>query len=456
MVAPESDTASSSQTEGDVISPPHDDSQDALNEGLCDLKLSEEKSSDGWLGADGEEELDLEPDSLKKGKEGKSVKPRYPVRLEQPDCPFYLRYASCRFGMKCKFNHPHPPKKKKNNKAKPGKSSDADQSDDKGKEVSSEYVEQREPQGVNEEKNKIIIEQKELEAFKGKDKESTSGAFVQECKYFSTPGGCKFGKSCRYLHPEGKPDVPPVELNFLGLPIRPSEKECPYYMRTGSCKYSTYCKFNHPDPTVVALQGENRDNNNKKSNNYGSSKEKAAPTTQAHPPVPVPSVPSWPEQGTALKEPMQYAAAAPPSYAPGIMPPHGIFPNQDWNGYQVPVNPYFVPVQNYQPANVSHASMHHQPPFDEYPERPGQPECQHFVRNGFCKYKHACKFHHPKGHASSNSPGALTSVGLPLNPDQPVCVYYSHWGVCKFGPACRYHHPLNHGPSAAMTGPQSS
>lgn len=88
---------------------------------------------------------------------------------------------------------------------------------------------------------------------------------------------------------------------------------------------------------AVASQGENRDNNNKKSNNYGSSKEKAAPTTQAHPQVPVPSVPSWPEQGTALKEPMQYAAAAPPSYAPGLMQPHGIFPNQDWNGYQVVV-----------------------------------------------------------------------------------------------------------------------
>lgn len=118
MVATESDTASSSQTEGDVISPPHDDSQEALNEGLCDLKLSEEKSSDGWLEADGAEELDLELelDSPKKGKEGKAVKPRYPVRQEQPDCSFYLRYASCRFGMKCKFNHPHPPKKKKNNK----------------------------------------------------------------------------------------------------------------------------------------------------------------------------------------------------------------------------------------------------------------------------------------------------------------------------------------------------
>jgi Zinc finger C-x8-C-x5-C-x3-H type (and similar) len=117
MVLPESDTASSSQTEGDVISPSCDHPQEALIEGFHDLKLSEEKSGDALEGIDGgEKELDLESDSPKKWKDGKAAKLRYPLRPGQPDCSFYLRYASCRFGMKCKFNHPHPPKKKKNNK----------------------------------------------------------------------------------------------------------------------------------------------------------------------------------------------------------------------------------------------------------------------------------------------------------------------------------------------------
>jgi Zinc finger C-x8-C-x5-C-x3-H type (and similar) len=108
-------------------------------------------------------------------------------------------------------------------------------------------------------------------------------------------------------------------------------------MRTGSCKYSTNCKFHHPDPTAVASQEENHDSNSKKNNNHGTFKEKAQPTTQAHQPVPVPPVQSWPEQGTTLKEPMHYIAPSPPSYGPGMVPPHGIFPNQDWNGYQVVV-----------------------------------------------------------------------------------------------------------------------
>nr|CAD1837137.1 unnamed protein product [Ananas comosus var. bracteatus] len=39
-----------------------------------------------------------------------------------------------------------------------------------------------------------------------------------------------------------------VELNFLGLPIRPGKRECPFYMRTENCKFSANCKFHHPDP----------------------------------------------------------------------------------------------------------------------------------------------------------------------------------------------------------------
>ncbi|KAK9926735.1 hypothetical protein M0R45_023948 [Rubus argutus] len=73
-----------------------------------------------------------------------------------------------------------------------------------------------------------------------------------ECKYYLRPGGCKYGKACRYNHGKGKPSVASVvELNFLGLPIRQGERECPYYMRNGSCKYGSNCRFNHPDPTAA-------------------------------------------------------------------------------------------------------------------------------------------------------------------------------------------------------------
>jgi hypothetical protein len=40
-------------------------------------------------------------------------RPRFPRRPQEPDCAYYLKFGTCRFGMKCKFNHPA---RKKNNR----------------------------------------------------------------------------------------------------------------------------------------------------------------------------------------------------------------------------------------------------------------------------------------------------------------------------------------------------
>lgn len=39
------------------------------------------------------------------------VKVRFPRRSGEPDCSYYLKFGTCRFGMKCKFNHPARKKK---------------------------------------------------------------------------------------------------------------------------------------------------------------------------------------------------------------------------------------------------------------------------------------------------------------------------------------------------------
>ncbi|KAG8048611.1 hypothetical protein GUJ93_ZPchr0009g2114 [Zizania palustris] len=39
-------------------------------------------------------------------------RPRFPRRPGELDCTYYVKFGSCRFGMKCKFNHPS--RKKKN------------------------------------------------------------------------------------------------------------------------------------------------------------------------------------------------------------------------------------------------------------------------------------------------------------------------------------------------------
>lgn len=53
---------------------------------------------------------------------------------------------------------------------------------------------------------------------------------------------------------------------------------------------------------------------------------------------------------------------------------------------------------------------------EEYPERPGQPECSYFIKFGDCKYRSNCKFHHPKSRISKANASTLNDKGLPLRP----------------------------------------
>lgn len=55
---------------------------------------------------------------------------------------------------------------------------------------------------------------------------------------------------------------------------------------------------------------------------------------------------------------------------------------------------------------------------EEYPERPGEPDCSFFLKTGDCKFKFNCKFNHPKNRnirAKANS-FTLNDEGLPLRP----------------------------------------
>ncbi|CAN1128708.1 Zinc finger CCCH domain-containing protein 63 [Linum perenne] len=53
---------------------------------------------------------------------------------------------------------------------------------------------------------------------------------------------------------------------------------------------------------------------------------------------------------------------------------------------------------------------------DEYPERPGQPDCSYFLKTGGCKYRSNCKFNHPKVRITKSPSCVLSDKGLPLRP----------------------------------------
>ncbi|KAL6997051.1 hypothetical protein U1Q18_007174 [Sarracenia purpurea var. burkii] len=284
-------------------------------------------------------------------KDGRYGSYPYPVRPGAEDCPYYMRTWSCKFGSNCKFNH--PPRRK-------------NQAAEENGEEKEEYTKRP---------GKI------------------------ECKYYLRSGGCKFGKACRYNHSRGRTPVAPiVEFNFLGLPIRSGEKECPYYMRNGSCKYGSNCRFNHPDPSAMGgSDAPSGYGNGGYVSSHGASQ--AAMSSWLSPRVLNETVPFVP-------------VMLPPT--PGVPSP-----NAEWNGYQtsvyqapqrrLPMPPAFA-LNNVADTNF-YTHRKHQMVVDEFPERPGQPECSYFLKTGDCKYRSGCKFHHPKNRLPMSATFALSDKG---------------------------------------------
>ncbi|KAL2321723.1 hypothetical protein Fmac_026102 [Flemingia macrophylla] len=328
---------------------------------------------------EGEVDGDGDGDGVEKRDDSSSgVTHQFPLRPEAEDCAFYMKTGNCKFGFNCKFNHPI----------------------------------RRKSQAVKEKA--------------GEREEPTDRSSMTECKYYQRSGGCKFGKSCKYNHTRGKVSATPVlELNFLGLPVRPGERECPYYMRTGSCKFGANCKFNHPDPTAGGCNPPSGYGNGGSISLQGVSQ------------------PSWSSSRTLNET----------SFVPMMLSPtQGVSTqSSDWNGYQAPV---YMPERSMHPPSTFvmnnpaidtnvYIPLQKQVPAEEFPERPGEPECSFFLKTGDCKFKSNCKFHHPKNRIARLPPCSLSDKGLPLRPDQSVCSHYSRYGICKFGPACKFDHPIN-------------
>ncbi|KAI5569379.1 hypothetical protein BDE02_12G073300 [Populus trichocarpa] len=275
--------------------------------------------------------------------------------------------------------------------------------------------------------------------------------FLSMLQYYLKTGGCKYGTACRFNHSRAKYSVPPVkipmsaalELNFLGLPIRLGEKECEYFMRNGSCKFGANCKYNHPDPTAV-----------------GGSDHPSTFLNGGSASLPVPSsssVGSW-SSPRALNDPT--------SFVPIMFSPNQGVPPQspDWNGYQAPLYPperSLHPPLSYALINIAtesnvYAPQQQQIVVDEFPERPGQPQCSFYMKFGDCKFKSNCKYHHPKNRISKSPPLTLSDKGLPLRPDQNICSHYSRYGICKFGPSCKFDHSIQPASSIGSSDDQNT
>ncbi|KAL0302871.1 UNVERIFIED_CONTAM: Zinc finger CCCH domain-containing protein ZFN-like [Sesamum radiatum] len=317
----------------------------------------------------------------------------YPVCDGEPDCSYYIRTGLCRFGATCRFNHPL----------------------NRTLAIATARMKSEYPERIGQ----------------------------PECQYYLKTGTCKFGATCKFHHPRDELGIAGrVALNVLGYPLRPNEINCAYYMRNGLCKFGRTCKFHHPQPSnnmMVPLRD-----------------------SSLHPPIQSPTTGQLSFHRAPLLHSPQWQT--PSSYAPLFMP-QGVASAPGWNTYSGQVDPVSPSENQHQTAgNIQNDGTSYQVdsinvgsqfganalPIGYYafkrdnvfPERPGQPECQFYMKTGDCKFGAVCKFHHPRERLIPLPDCVLSPIGLPLRPGEPLCVFYSRYGICKFGPSCKFDHPM--------------
>lgn len=315
----------------------------------------------------------------------------YPERPGEPDCTYYIRTGLCRFGMTCRFNH--PPNRKLA--------------------IAAARINGVYPERIGQ----------------------------PECQYYLKTGTCKFGSTCKFHHPRDKAGIAGrVVLNSLGYPHRPNEKECAYYLRTGQCKFGNTCKFHHPQPssTMVSMRG---------SPVYPPVQSPSTPGQQSYP-----GVTNWALSRTSFIPSPRWQG--PSSYAQLILP-QGVVSVPGWSAYagqmgslssserqQTTGNNQFYGASRQGETSQEGQGLYASQRDNVFPERPGQPECQFYMKTGDCKYGAVCRFHHPRERLIPAPNCLLSPLGLPLRPGEPLCIFYSRYNICKFGPNCKFDHPM--------------
>uniref|UniRef100_A0A1D1XZF5 Zinc finger CCCH domain-containing protein ZFN-like n=1 Tax=Anthurium amnicola TaxID=1678845 RepID=A0A1D1XZF5_9ARAE len=278
-----------------------------------------------------------------------------------------------------------------------------------------------------------------------------------ECQYYLKTGTCKFGVTCKFHHPTDKAGISGrVHLNVLGYPLRPNERDCAYYLRTGQCKFGNTCKFHHPQPSnaVTSLRG---------SPVYPTVHSPTTPGQQSYPG----GLTNWPLSRASFIASPRWQG--PTSYAQLVVP-QGLVQVPGWNAYPGQMGSisstenqqqttglgqfYGTSRQSetinsggqgsFSPYRVSSVPMglYGLQRQNVFPERPGERECQYYMKTGDCKFGAMCRFHHPRERLNPPPNCMLSPLGLPLRPGEPLCLFYSRFGVCKFGPNCKFDHPM--------------
>eukprot|EP00984_Skeletonema_dohrnii_P015785 scaffold6887_cov102-Skeletonema_dohrnii-CCMP3373.AAC.1 len=162
-------------------------------------------------------------------------------------------------------------------------------------------------------------------------------------------------------------------------PLRPGEQDCRDFLRTGRCKYGESCKYNHP--LNVESGGGLTDGG------------------------PLPSRPGEPLCHYFLKHGIcKFGQACKFDHPSGPHVEKGLGASNNigggggaggtGNGRAAASSGGLVYVTDPATGTTSVQVL---------PQRPNEPDCIYFLRNGRCKYGSICKFHHPLSGPSQNT-----------------------------------------------------
>lgn len=348
--------------------------------------------------------------------ESASNLPIYPQRPGEKDCAHYMLTRTCKFGDSCKFDHPI-------------------------------WVPEG---GIPDWKEVPIVAANEFLPQRPGE---------PDCPYFMKTQKCKFGHKCKFNHPKDQIISlgAPENTDVFVLPERPSELPCAFYVKTGKCKFGATCKFHHPKDIQIASTGKN--------NADGEQAEtgaKGAGTT-GDVKLPVSVTPALVHNSKGL--PMRLGEVDCPFYLKTGSCKYGAtcrYNHPDRNAINPPAAAIGHAIVASPAANLNVGvvnpvtSILH--PIDPrlsqtmgvgptiYPQRPGQMECDFYMKTGECKFGERCKFHHPIDRSAPTATKLqqnirLTLAGFPRREGTIICPFYLKTGTCKYGVTCKFDHP---------------
>nr|CAB3493643.1 unnamed protein product [Digitaria exilis] len=205
------------------------------------------------------------------------------------------------------------------------------------------------------------------------------------CRFYISTGSCSYGSSCHFNHPQLKAklegssfpsehrnhEVEFLELNRVGLPIREGARKCTYYMRNGTCRYGKKCCFNHPEEVLDAQlhMPTGWDDNNPQSSPHSKKSPEHATINDI-------------SSGSEVLPANIIRMLLPPQNMPPCTEEKEMKVKKEGNDDDTVYEHDFVT----ESENVTKTA---------YPERPGELECSHYMKHGYCKFQMSCKFHHP-------------------------------------------------------------